>query len=132
MVKLADTVLRSATAADRLNLDQVQEDATVITQWLHETVKHMVDNMSEDLVSITVEVTDTLVTFRVRVAPADIGKIIGKQGRTARALRTILMAMGMKMHMRCALDIVEGELTAPEGVAGTPIEIEIPIEGTVR
>ncbi len=47
--------------------------------------------------------------LRLRVAPSDIGKVIGKQGRTARSLRTILGAASMKVHHRFALDIVEAE-----------------------
>ena len=45
--------------------------------------------------------------LRLHVAPNDIGKVIGKQGRTARSLRTILGAASMKFHERFALDIVE-------------------------
>jgi hypothetical protein len=45
--------------------------------------------------------------LRLHVAPSDIGKVIGKQGRTARSLRTILSAASMKLHHRFALDIVE-------------------------
>jgi predicted RNA-binding protein YlqC (UPF0109 family) len=45
--------------------------------------------------------------IRLRVAHQDIGKVIGKQGRTARSLRTILGAASMKLHHRFALDIVE-------------------------
>jgi len=45
--------------------------------------------------------------LRLRVAPSDIGKVIGKQGRTARSLRTILSAASMKLHHRYSLDIVE-------------------------
>lgn len=45
--------------------------------------------------------------LRLHVAPADIGKLIGKQGRTARSLRTILSAASMKLQSRFALDIVE-------------------------
>jgi predicted RNA-binding protein YlqC (UPF0109 family) len=41
------------------------------------------------------------------VAPNDIGKVIGKQGRTARSMRTILSAASMKLKHRFALDIVE-------------------------
>jgi predicted RNA-binding protein YlqC (UPF0109 family) len=48
--------------------------------------------------------------MRVRVAPQDIGKVIGKQGRTARSLRTIIGAASMKMHHRFSLDILEDEL----------------------
>ena len=45
--------------------------------------------------------------LRLRVAPTDVGKVIGKQGRTARSMRTILSAASMKMKHRFALDIVE-------------------------
>jgi predicted RNA-binding protein YlqC (UPF0109 family) len=45
--------------------------------------------------------------LRLRVAPSDIGKVIGKQGRTARSLRTILGAASMKLQHRYGLDIVE-------------------------
>jgi predicted RNA-binding protein YlqC (UPF0109 family) len=41
----------------------------------------------------------------LRVAPADLGKVIGKQGRTARSMRTILGAASMKAQHRFALDI---------------------------
>jgi predicted RNA-binding protein YlqC (UPF0109 family) len=43
----------------------------------------------------------------LRVAPNDIGKIIGKQGRTARSLRVILGAVSMKLNRLYSLDIVE-------------------------
>lgn len=45
--------------------------------------------------------------LRLRVAQSDVGKVIGKQGRTARSLRTILSAASMKMKHRFTLDIVE-------------------------
>ena len=45
--------------------------------------------------------------LRLRVAPSDIGKVIGKQGRTARSIRTILGAASMKLKHRFSLDIVE-------------------------
>ena len=45
--------------------------------------------------------------LRLRVAPSDIGKVIGKQGRTARSMRTILSAASMKLKHRFSLDIVE-------------------------
>lgn len=47
--------------------------------------------------------------LRLRVAPSDIGKVIGKQGRTARSLRTILGAASMKLQHRYGLDIVESD-----------------------
>jgi len=50
---------------------------------------------------------DENTVLRLRVAQPDIGKVIGKQGRTARSMRTILGAVSMKMHHRYTLDIVE-------------------------
>ena len=45
--------------------------------------------------------------LELRVAPQDVGKVIGKQGRTARSVRTILGAVSMKLHHRYTLDILE-------------------------
>ena len=44
--------------------------------------------------------------FQVTVAASDVGKIIGKNGRTATAIRGLLSAMGIAVKMRCGLDIV--------------------------
>jgi predicted RNA-binding protein YlqC (UPF0109 family) len=43
----------------------------------------------------------------LRVAPEDLGKVIGRQGRTARSLRTIVAAAGAKVRKRVVLEIVE-------------------------
>ena len=45
--------------------------------------------------------------FELRVATSDLGKVIGKQGNTARAMRTILSAAGTKLGKRCVLEILE-------------------------
>jgi predicted RNA-binding protein YlqC (UPF0109 family) len=45
--------------------------------------------------------------LELRVAPSDLGKVIGKQGRTARSIRTLLGAAGMKLHRRFTLEILE-------------------------
>jgi predicted RNA-binding protein YlqC (UPF0109 family) len=61
--------------------------------------------------AVQVEASDAegATVLRLRVAPSDIGKVIGKQGRTARCLRTILGAASMKHRHRFSLDIVEAE-----------------------
>jgi hypothetical protein len=51
--------------------------------------------------------------LRLRVAPTDVGKVIGKQGRTARSMRTILGAVSMKHHHRYTLDILEEDHEGP-------------------
>ena len=50
---------------------------------------------------------DGTVTVELRVAKDDLGKVIGKQGRTARAMRTVLAAMAAKDEKRSRLEIVE-------------------------
>jgi hypothetical protein len=45
--------------------------------------------------------------LELSVAPQDVGKVIGKQGRTARAVRTVLGAVSVKLHRRYTLDILE-------------------------
>ncbi len=45
--------------------------------------------------------------FELQVAPDDLGKVIGRQGRTARAIRTLLAAAGMKVQKRFVLEILE-------------------------
>jgi uncharacterized protein len=70
-----------------------------------EIAKALVDSPEAVNVEAIKDAESTI--LRLHVAPSDIGKVIGKQGRTARSLRTILSAASMKLHHRFALDIVE-------------------------
>jgi len=76
-------------------------------QLIFEIVQALVD--IPDAVSVEVIEDRESTVLRVRVAPQDIGKVIGKQGRTARSLRTILGAASMKLHHRFSLDILEDD-----------------------
>jgi uncharacterized protein len=67
--------------------------------------KSLVDEPAQVTVD-TVEEEETTV-LELRVAPGDVGKVIGKQGRTARAMRAILGAAGMKSNRHYSLEIVE-------------------------
>lgn len=67
--------------------------------------KALVDKPEE--VSVRAVEAEQSVVLELRVAPGDLGKVIGKQGRTARSLRTILNAAGMKLQKRFTLDILE-------------------------
>ena len=62
---------------------------------------------SPDQVQVTEVEGEQTTVLELRVAQADLGKVIGKQGRTARAIRTILGAAGMKIHKRFVLEILE-------------------------
>lgn len=67
--------------------------------------KALVDNPEAVEVS-EVEGEHTSV-IELKVAKSDLGKVIGKQGRTARAMRTILSAASTKIHKRAVLEIIE-------------------------
>jgi predicted RNA-binding protein YlqC (UPF0109 family) len=58
-------------------------------------------------VQVTEVVGEETTVFELRVAKPDIGKVIGKQGRTARSIRTILGGVGMKLRKRFVLEILE-------------------------
>jgi hypothetical protein len=74
----------------------------------------------EDVTIEAITQTDSTV-LRLRVAPSDIGKVIGKQGRTARSLRTILSAASMKLQHRYSLDIIEDKIEGKDpNAASTP------------
>jgi predicted RNA-binding protein YlqC (UPF0109 family) len=76
-------------------------------------VKELVTEIAKALVDIPDEVTvrevegEQVTVLELRVAPSDLGKVIGKQGRTARSIRTLLGAAGMKLNRRFTLEILE-------------------------
>ena len=67
--------------------------------------KSLVDN--PDDVKVTRSDEENNVTIELAVAPDDLGKVIGKQGRTARALRSLLAAKAATEDKRSRLEIVE-------------------------
>lgn len=76
-------------------------------------VRSLVEQIAKALVDepeqVSVEAVDEDETtvLELRVAAGDLGKVIGKQGRTARSIRTILGAAGVKLHKRFTLEILE-------------------------
>lgn len=76
-------------------------------------LKDLIETVSKALVDIpdAVEVNEVLgeqtTVIELKVDKSDLGKVIGKQGRTARALRTILNAASTKLKKRSVLEIVE-------------------------
>ncbi len=67
--------------------------------------KSLVDQ--PDAVKVTRTDEDDNVTIELSVAPDDLGKVIGKQGRTARAIRSLLSASAASIEKRSRLEIVE-------------------------
>lgn len=68
-------------------------------------IKVLVDDRKA--VAVTGELTPQSYRIDVKTAATDCGKVIGKQGRTARALRTILGAHGMRTKQQFSLNIIE-------------------------
>jgi hypothetical protein len=76
---------------------------------MRELVEYIAKALVDDPDSVKVnEVAGENVTvIELRVAQSDLGKVIGKQGRTARAIRTILNANATKLRKRAVLEIIE-------------------------
>ncbi|OGI82162.1 hypothetical protein A3I95_03255 [Candidatus Nomurabacteria bacterium RIFCSPLOWO2_02_FULL_44_12] len=86
--------------------------------FLEYVVKALVDNPNDVKIDRTVDEMGVLITLTVN--PADMGKIIGRMGNTAKAIRTLLRIIGMKNNARVNLKINEPEGSLrPEGYQRT-------------
>jgi predicted RNA-binding protein YlqC (UPF0109 family) len=74
-------------------------------EFLKFITKHLVDQ--PHLVTLLQEEKDGKMVFRLKVAEQDVGKVIGKKGRTAQALRTLLAAVAAKEGKRAILEIAD-------------------------
>jgi uncharacterized protein len=81
-----------------------------LTALITEVVKFLVDHPEQVSVEEVKQSGGTV--LNLRVAQKDVGKVIGKQGRTVRSLRTLLDAAASKLNTRCTLEIVEDEADA--------------------
>ncbi|HKV28391.1 MAG TPA: KH domain-containing protein [Candidatus Acidoferrales bacterium] len=76
-------------------------------------IKELVEAIAKALVDHPEDVTvnsiegEQVTVLELRVAPDDLGKVIGRQGRTAKSIRTLLGAAGMKLKKRFTLEILE-------------------------
>jgi uncharacterized protein len=76
---------------------------------MKELVKYIAQSLvdNQEKVEVTEIVGEQTSVIELRVAKEDLGKVIGKQGRTAKAIRTILSAASAKIHKRSVLEIIE-------------------------
>ena len=76
---------------------------------MREAIEMVIKSLVEDVEAVDVREVDhqgaTLI--EVRVAPGDMGKVIGRQGRTIRALRSLAYAVSLKRKHRFMLEVVE-------------------------
>jgi predicted RNA-binding protein YlqC (UPF0109 family) len=111
---------QTAEFAGSLGLVGLFEAAPMMPDVNHNDMQQLVTEIAKALVDdpqaveVQAVARDENTVLRLRVASADVGKVIGKQGRTARSMRTILSAVSMKLHHRYTLDILE------EDEAGKP------------
>jgi uncharacterized protein len=76
-------------------------------------MKDLVEQIAKALVDHSEEVSvraidgEQVTVLELKVHPEDLGKVIGRQGRTAKSIRTILGAAGMKLRKRFTLEILE-------------------------
>jgi uncharacterized protein len=92
-------------AGGRIMPCMTEHRATTVSEALRQLVVLMVDH--PDAVNITVANFADCTMFTIDCDPRDCGKIIGKQGRTARSLRTLLGAIGMTGEWRYLVNIEE-------------------------
>jgi len=76
---------------------------------MRETIELVVKALVDETDAVDVRELDRegMTRIEVRVAKTDMGKVIGKQGRTVRALRSLVYAAGVKQRRRFVLDVVE-------------------------
>ncbi len=76
-----------------------------VKELLEHIIKSIVDNPEQ--VEIKEIPGERVVIYEVRVAPEDLGKIIGREGRTAKAIRTIVAAVSLKKGKKAVIEILE-------------------------
>lgn len=76
---------------------------------MKDLIKYMAQSLVDnpDKVEVSEVIGEQTSVIELRVAKEDLGKVIGKQGRTAKAMRTILSAASTKLHKRTMLEIIE-------------------------
>jgi predicted RNA-binding protein YlqC (UPF0109 family) len=68
--------------------------------------KHLVDNPDSVVIEESIQ-EDKKILLALKVKPEDVGKVIGKQGKTAQAMRTLLTAISAKDGKRAILEIID-------------------------
>lgn len=98
-------------------------------EFVEYVVKALVDNPDKVEVSRTIDERGVLI--ELKVAPEDMGKIIGKAGQTAKSIRTLLRVVGAKNNARVNLKIIEPEGGRP-APAAAPASTEVPKEESTK
>jgi predicted RNA-binding protein YlqC (UPF0109 family) len=78
--------------------------------FLEYVVKGLVQH--PDAVSITPVQRDSMTIYELRLYPQDVGQVIGRQGTTIKAIRSLLLAGSAKKGLRCSVEIIEDKPTS--------------------
>jgi predicted RNA-binding protein YlqC (UPF0109 family) len=75
---------------------------------MQELIEYLVRELVDDPDSARVEPVEEqgYITYQVHVAPGDLGKVIGRRGRIANALRVVAKAAGLKQRSRASVEII--------------------------
>ena len=76
----------------------------MMKELLEVIIKGLVDN--KDAVSINEKVTNDIITYQVKVDQSDMGQIIGKQGKMAKSIRTVMKSVATKEHKKINVEFV--------------------------
>jgi predicted RNA-binding protein YlqC (UPF0109 family) len=96
-----------------LRQEEAVTDAATNSTSAKSDLSHMVEVIAKMLVDLPAEVSvaevlgENTTVIELKVAKTDIGKIIGKEGKTAKAIRTILLGAATKLKRRTVLEIIE-------------------------
>lgn len=74
---------------------------------MQELVRTIVNQLVDDPTNVDIEVDENIGVIYIKVAKCEIGRVIGKQGRIAKAIRSIVKASAMKNHKRYSVEIDE-------------------------
>lgn len=94
-----------AQASGTAELDTLGSQSVVLKELLEFLARNLVTNPSA--VEVTENLSDDASVLELRVDKEDLGRVIGKQGRTAKSLRTILNAAASRTNRKVVLEIVE-------------------------
>jgi predicted RNA-binding protein YlqC (UPF0109 family) len=89
----------------RLLIRSQRSEAHHVKELVEAIAKALVDN--PDHVQVRAIEGEQVTVFELRVHKSDLGQVIGREGRTAKAIRTIIAGVGMKVRKRFTLEILE-------------------------
>jgi predicted RNA-binding protein YlqC (UPF0109 family) len=95
--------------SDESEQDALDDGDEAPIEQMQELIGYVAKQLVDDTAAVKVDAVDSdrAIVFELSVAESDLGKVIGRDGRTARALRTLLAATSAKLRKRAVLEILE-------------------------